>query len=222
MDIYSAALSGLIKILKDAGLPDSAAVIGTCLEKWEKFGKCDQLQRELLPGGRLETLRIGKDRISDPVKGFWTGQLFQALVALSAQVADFHGRGMKTEIDFLRKNFGTNDEFMEVGMCARCKRREATALDIDQYVSKRIITKRIVDGLENGNLDEEIEHIMKLELPELERERRRLRLRLSNTGLPINDRFGRLVSCMSCGSEEIVPSKLLKSIKENVFILLNN
>ena len=107
-------------------------------------------------------------------------------------------------------------------MCSRCGRREATLLDIDQYISKRIISKRIVDGLENGNLSEEIEHVMKLELPELERERRRVRLRLSNTGLPINDRFGRLVSCMGCGSEDIVPSRLLRSNNENIFVLLNS
>lgn len=221
MDIYSSALSGLVKILNDAGLPDSAAVIKTCLEKWQKFGKCDQLERELQPGGKLETLRIDRKHIEDPVQGFWTGQLFQALVALCAQVAHFHTKGMETSIDFLRKNFGVNNDFMEVGMCARCKHREATSLDIDQYISKMILSKRIVDGLENDNLNEEIEHVMKLDLPELERERRRVRLRLNNTGVPINDRFGRLGRCMGCGSEDIIPSRLLRSRKENIFVLMD-
>ena len=222
MDIYLSALRAIKMLFSDIGKNEAAAVIGGCIAEYEKNDRSNPLKRELSHGGRLYELTIGKEDVPEADKRLWTIETFQALVAICAQTAESAANGFETDIQFLRNNFGRINDIMMIGRCRRCGRREATAADIDKYLSKPIISKRIVDGLENGDLDDEVGHLIHLDLPELDRERRRLRRKLTNSEIPINDGYGILAVCNGCASEDIEQSRLLRHTKENRFVPLNN
>lgn len=222
MDLYSMTLGAIAQLLRDVNKDSYAAVVDECIEKWQKTGNCRQFGREFNPTGRLADLKIDNNDVADPEEGYWIAQTFSALVALSAHFADLSTRGLEPDVGFLRKNFGVANDYMEANVCEKCGSIEVTAADIDKYISKGIISKHLVDGLENGDLNEEVKKLTSMEQPEIGRERRKTRLRLENTSVKINPGYGKLVMCSSCGSEKIKEKKLLKSLKDNVFIPLNS
>ncbi len=222
MDYYSLTLEALKKLLEDINKGSDAAVVEECSDKWRSEGNCTMLGREFAPGGRMEQFRIDGTSIQDPVKGFWTGQVFTALVAMAAQISAFEQRKMKTDLSFMRRNFGAANEIMQASRCAACGEITATALDIDKYISKIVIAKKIVDGMENGELVAETEKLITAEGDDISRERRKAKLRLENSRINITDGFGRLTVCPHCKSKKLTQTKLLRSLKENVFVPLSH
>lgn len=220
MDMYSMTLDAVAGLLRDAGKNDYAAVVDDCNEKWKETGNSRLFGMEFAPKGRLAALRLDAADIPDPEKGYWTAQTFSALIALCAHMADLKTRDLELNMEFLRKNFGIANDLMTANVCESCGSIEATEADIDKYISKGIISKHLVDGLEKGNLSEEVKLLTSGSFPELERERRRTRLRLENTNVKLNPGYGRLAQCSACGSERIKEKRLLKSVKENVFVPL--
>ena len=75
--------------------------------------------------------------------------------------------------------------------------------------------------MERGNLNDQIDEIENLTAPEIERERRKAKLRLENSRISYTDTYGKVKSCAGCGSKNITDRKLLRSVKENVFIELS-
>ena len=86
--------------------------------------------------------------------------------------------------------------------------------------ARPIIAKRIADGLENGSLDEEINIIMSVSAPEIEKERNRAKLRCINTNIIVAEE--KPLICQSCGNKKIDLCKFLRSVKAPVFVPLNS
>ena len=221
MDLYTLTLKGIIALLESIDKKSYIPVVEVCIEKWENEKDTDLFRREFDKDGRFGDFRIDSRTTDTPQKGFWAAQMFSALVALSAQLADFRKKGISDDIEFIRKNFGAANEVMVTGKCRKCGYRVATASDIDKYVSKIVIAKRLVSGLEKGNIGEEVKAVVSLECDDIERERRKTILRLDNSGVEHSDKFGKLVICPECGSREIVEGRLLRSLRENVFVTLD-
>lgn len=222
MDYYSLTLGALKKLLEDIDKKSDAAIVEECLDKWQKEQNCTMLGREFSSGGRMADFRIDANSIQDPVKGFWIAQVFTALIAMSAQISASEQRGMKTDLEFMRKNFGAANEVMQASSCGTCAEITATALDLDRYVSKIVIAKKIVDGMEKGDLIGQVEALITADSDDINRERRKARLRLENSKVSIIDGFGNLTACPHCKSRKLTRIKLLRSLKENVFIPLSH
>lgn len=221
MDHYSMVLEAIQKLLSDIGQKDYADVVGECIEKWKQDGNSVMFGQEFSKNGRFADFRLDSSNISAPEKGFWTGQVLSALIAMSAQLSVFAQRGIEVNMDFMRKNFGAANEIMEASKCADCGRREATGMDIDKYISKIVIAKKIVDGMEKGDLAEQISSLTNMTAPEIERERRKTKTRLSNSGISFTENYGKVKRCIKCGSQNITEGRLLRSVRENVFVPLN-
>lgn len=222
MDYYSITLNAIRKLLLKVGKDKYADVVSECIEKWETEKDCDMFRREFDKNGRFADFRLDSSNISDPEKGLWTGQLFSALVAMSAQTAFLIGRGKDVDINDMRRTFGAANEIMYASRCSSCGALEATASDLDKYVSKIVIARKVVDGLEACSLDETVDSITELTAPEIQRERRKAKTRLENSRIPYTDAYGRAKSCLKCGSKNIAECKLLKSLNENIFIPLKS
>lgn len=221
MDLYTLTLKGVIALLESIDKKSYIPVVEDCIEKWEKEKNCDLFRQEFDKKGRFGDFRIDSRTADTPQKGFWAAQVFSALVALTAQLADFRKKGISDDIEFIRRNFGAANEVMVVGKCDECDCIVATASDIDRYVSKIVIAKRLVSGLEKGNLEEEVRSVVSLECPDIERERKKTILRLDNSGIDHSEKYGKLVICPDCDSKDIVECRLLRSIRENVFVTLD-
>ncbi len=220
MDLYIVTLRGIRKLLSEIGQQDFAKIVDECISERENTGSCERFRREFESDGAFADMRFDSGNIDSPEKGLWTAQLFSGLVAMSAQLAVFASKGVEPEMDFIKKNFGTANEIMDVGRCGGCGAIYITLLDIDKYISKIVISRLVVRGLEQGSLDDAVSGIINLTAPEIERERKRTRVRIENSNLPIIEGFGRLASCPSCGGKNIRQGRLLRSIKENVFVPL--
>ena len=221
MDLFVRTLKGVRALLEEINKKDYIPVVDECIGKWENEKDCDAFRREFLPKGRFGDFRIDSRTAATPAQGFWAAQVFTALVALSAQLADFRKKGISEDIEFIRRNFGAANEIMVTGKCSECGFRAATASDVDRYISKIVIAKRLVNGLENDNIEEEVKSVVNLTCPDIERERRKALLRLDNAGITHREKYGRLTSCPECGSTKIVEGKLLRSLRENVFVALD-
>lgn len=220
MDYYLMTLSAIKKLLSNIGLTGYADTVGECIEKWKNEGDSTAFKKTFDAKGQFADFRIDTKIITDVEKCFWTANTFSALIAMSAQLDFFHQKGIKPEIEFMRKNFGVANEVMTVSRCAECGKFEATLTDIDKYISKPVIAKRIVDGMEQGNLEEQVETLMNVEAEEIKRERRKAIIRLENSGISYVESYAKVKSCLKCGKRNITEGRLLKSVKENIFIPL--
>ncbi len=221
MEMYGMTLNAIKTLLTDIRMTKYADIVDECIDKWESEKNVDMFRLEFDPKGRFSDFRIDGQTLETPEKGFWTAQTFSALLAMNAQLADFQKRGMKPDMNFIRSRFGAANEIMTAALCKDCGHREATAMDIDKYVSKIVIAKRIIKGLESGELDKEVEELINVTSDDIARERRKAKLRLENTGIVYTDVFGRLVSCPKCSGKNIAEGRLLRSLKENVFVPLS-
>ena len=220
MDYYLMTLNAIKKLFVDIGMTKYSDVVGEWIEKWKKDGDCDAFRKTFDANGVFANFRIDTQLIPNVEKCFWTANTFSALIAMSAQLAFFYQKNIEPEIDFMRKHFGIAGEVMTVSKCSDCGRLEATLTDIDKYISKPVIAKRIVDGMENGNLDEQVEALINAGADEIKRERRKVITRLENSSIPYVESYGRVKSCLKCGKKNITEGKLLKSMNENIFIPL--
>ncbi len=222
MDYYFMTLSAIKKLLGDIGQNEYAEVVGECIDKWKTNGDFGALRKAFDKNGPFADFRIDNHVIDDIEKCFWTANTFSALIAMSAQLEFFHQKNIEPEIEFMRKNFGIANEVMTVSKCANCGHLEATLTDIDKFISKPIIAKRIVDGFESNDLENQVEILMNVSADEIKRERRKTMTRLSNSCIPYVESYGKVRGCLKCGKRNIVEGKLLKSVRENIFIPLKN
>lgn len=222
MDHYTMVLRAIQNMLKHVGKDSYAAIVGECIENWEQNGDSTMFGKEFREQGRFADFRLDSSSVKDPRQGFWIGQTLSALIAMAAQLSAFAQKGVKPDLGFIRQRFGAANEVMTVSKCQDCGRMEATAKDIDGYISKIVIAKKIVDGMERGNLEQQVDELMKLTAPEMEREHRKAVLRLENSGIPIIDEYGNVSACLKCGGRNVGQGRLLRSNKENVFVPLNH
>ncbi len=221
MDLYTLTLKAVRAVLEEIGQDAYLPVVDECINKWEKDGDCDSFRQEFEKGGRFADFKISSKTARTPEIGFWSAQVFSALLAMNAQLADFRKKGLRDDMGFIRRNFGAANEVLEAGRCAECDYREATASDIDKYVSRIVVAKRIVSGMENGNLEDEARALANMTCPDIERERRKTILRMDNSGIIHSNVYHKLERCPKCGAEQIVSARYLRSLRENVFVPLS-
>ena len=215
-------LESIRLLLSELGAEEPAAVVGECIAKYDKDGDVDRFRLEFEPKGRFARLRIDSTMVSDLEKGLWAGQLLSALIALSAQLADFHKRNVEPDIAFFRSRFGVANEMMPAVKCEDCGCLMVTSAQVDMYVAKIVLARRLVNAMEQGTMTEEVEALLERRVPDITRERRKALLRVSNSSIPYLETYERAAACDRCGSKKIKLVRLLRSNKENVFIPLDH
>lgn len=220
MEFYEITLNAMKHLLTVCHEEDYAHILGNCLEQWRKKQDTDCFLTEFAKGGRFRTFQFKEADFVSGEQNFWVQQLFGGLVAMAIQLAGAIQENRTVDIGFIRKNFGRASEVITGTMCPECGKRQISGLDIDRYISTPIIAKRIADGLESNTLNEKIDALIDVSAPEIQRERRAAELRAANTGLLMADKP--MTFCPSCGSKKKpVPCRLLKSLREPVFVPLN-
>ena len=221
LEFYEITLRGMHKILRDFKEDQYADIVEKCIGQWQKKHDAYCMLQEFADNGRFRTFKFNADNFSSVEQNFWVQQLFGGLVAMMIQLAQFANQNKNISIDFIRKNFGMPTDVLTGIRCTSCGQRQTSLLDIDKYISLPIIAKRIADGLEKGSLDDEIDMIVNVSAPEIERERSNAKLRTANTNIPVFDSRNTPV-CPSCGNKKFTVCKFLKSVKEPIFIPLNS
>jgi len=220
MQFYETSLRGMKKILDIFHEDGYADIVENCISKWQSDKDVMCMLNEFGDNGRFRAFKFRPTDFSSAEQAFWTNQLFGGLVAMMIQLGSFIADGKTVDIDFIRSNFGRSSEVLTGSKCTSCGRLFTSALDIDKYISLPIIAKRIADGLEKGSLDDEIEVILTMSAPEVQKERDKTKLRCINTNISVTE--DRPAICLSCGNRKISPCKFLKSMKAPVFVPLNN
>lgn len=221
MEFYKITLDGMYKLLDGCNRKPYADIIARCQERWDA-NKDVSFFLSLFSGtGAFKDFQIELSDVSSDEELFWTRELFSALTAMAVQLARFISSGKSCDIEFMRKYFGHDSQVIYGSVCSRCGSREINAVGIDKYISTPIIAKRVVDGLENGSLNENIELIMNVSAPEIQREREHTKARIANSAIPMSQSRTAPKFCLICGNKEIKECKFLKSLKEFVFIPLS-
>lgn len=221
MDFYRITLEGMKKLLDDCNKKSYSDMIEYSLEKWNSRKDTNFFVTLFSEKGSFQELTFDVSEFSSQEKLFWTQQLFSALAAMAIQLADFIKHKKSCDINFIRTHFGHPAQMISGSACANCGARQINIDDVDRYISSSIIAKRVVDGLENGNLNENIEAIMTLSAPEIQREREHTKTRIMNSSVPFSQNRTRQTFCLNCGSKDIKKCKFLKSIKDVVFVPLS-
>lgn len=221
MEFYEITLKGMQKLLNDCNEKVYADIIADCIAAWQARQDTDCMLKEFATGGRFRTFQFKKEDFSSLEQNFWVQQLFGGLVAMVIQLAGFIRENKTVDIAFIRRNFGRPTDVLTGMKCSSCGQRQVSQLDIDKYISLPIIAKRIADGLENNTLDKEIETIISVSAPEIQRERNNAQLRAANTKLIVSDSRTPMKFCPSCGNQKLEPCRFLKSVKEPIFVPLN-
>lgn len=220
MEFYEATLKGMKKLLGDFNEDKYAEIVESCLKKWQSDKDVECMLSEFSDTGRFRAFKFRPADFSSPEQALWTNQLFGGLVAMMIRLGGLILEGQSVGIDFIRSNFGHSSEILTGFKCTSCGKFYTSSIDIEKFISMPIIAKGITDGLEKKNLDDEIDRIMSLSSPSMERERGKAKLRCVNTNIIISD--SRLTFCTSCGSKKIEPCRFLKSVKELVYVPLNS
>ena len=222
MDRYTLVLEALKHLLIIAEKEKYAGIVDDCIAAWHDRKDPTMLKKEFEKNGRFSDFVLDSTTVTDPEKGLWLGQLISALIAIAAQSAVFLENGGEIDIEFMRRNFGVSNEIMSASRCSSCKAIEATASDIDKYVSKIVIAKLLIQALENNDLISTVDSIAQLEAKDIAKERRKAKIRLENSSIPFSDNYGTVSGCLRCGSKKTEPCQLLRSNRENIFIPLSH
>lgn len=221
MNFYKITLEGMKKLLNDCNKTSYADIIEYCIEKWDTKKDITFFLSSFSENGAFKNFKFEKNDISSAEKFFWTKQLFSALAAMAIELARAINAGKSYNIDFIRKHFGHDSQIINGARCQNCGFRQINAENVDEYISAPIIAKKVVDGLETGSLDETVESIMNLSLPEIQREREHTKTRIINSSVPFSQERTDMKFCLLCGGKDIRKCKFLKSIKELVFVPLS-
>ena len=220
MEFYETTLKGMKKLLSDFNEDKYADIVQNCLEKWQAHKDVECMLSEFSDTGKFRAFKFNPADFSSPEQALWTNQLFGGLVAMMIRLGSLILEGHSVGIDFIRSNFGHSSEILTGFKCTSCGRFYTSSLDIEKFISMPMIAKGITDGLEKKNLDDEIDRIMSMSSPQIEKERNKTKRRCVNTNILISD--GRPTFCTSCGNKKIAPCRFLKSVKEPVFVPLNS
>lgn len=221
MNYYEMSLVAMKKILDDCGEGRYSAFVGDCITDWKKKKNTDRLTKGFSKGGLFESFSFRKSDFDSPEKEFWTNQCFGAMVAMTMQLARFEHSGRDITIDFIRKNFGHPAEVISGSKCTDCGRKELNMEDIDKYITSPVVAKAVVDGLENGDLNENLDKVISLEYDYLLSERENAIARAMNTNVSVSNTRDALTVCKNCGGKNIVKCRFLKSLKTNTFVALS-
>lgn len=220
MEYYEITLNGIYHLLKRMNEKKYADIISDCITKWKKQKDVTCFAQAFLPNGSFVDFQFSKDTFTSEEQRYWVQELMGALTAMAAQLAVFTAQNRKIDIEFIRKNFGRLTEVINGTACTSCSTKGVTLLDIDKYISGKVIAKKIVDGLAIGKMNNKIDEIITLSAPEIRYSRNEARERIANSKIPVSDSYEPTEKCPFCGSSDITQCRFLKSLKQNIFIPL--
>lgn len=220
MKFYRITLEGMQTLLTECGQDKYANIISSFIAKWDSNKNVNEFIKAFSKNGVFENFRFNPDDFPSFCEYDWTNALFGALVAMGMRLAQFIKKGETVDIDFIRSHFGHPTEVIEGTVCTKCGGRQINMCDVDKYIHAAIITKKVVDGLEDGNLSEYVKQIITLSAPEIRREREKTKTRILNTPIPFSDEWQPRKFCILCGNTELRKCRFLKSVKDNVFVPL--
>lgn len=220
MKFYRTTLEGMQTLLAECGQNKYADIISSFIEKWDASRNVSEFIRAFSKKGVFEEFRFNSGDFPSFCEYDWTNALFGALVAMAMRLAHFIRNGQSVDIDFIRSHFGHPTEIIEGTVCEKCGSRQINMGDVDKYIHASILARKIVDGLEDGNLSEKVKGIVTLTDPDIHREREKTKTRILNTPIPFSDEWMPRKFCLLCGGTELKKCKFLKSMKDNVFVPL--
>lgn len=221
MQFYETTLKGMKKVLDEFNEDYYSGIVEKCIAKWQSDKNVTCMLEEFSDNGRFRTFKFKPSDFSSAEQALWTNQLFGGLVAMMIQLGGYIIDGKTIGIDFIRSNFGRPSEVLTGLKCTSCGKFRTSSVDIDKYISLPVIAGRIADGLEKGNLDEDIDMIISVSAPEIEKERNKAKLRCVNTNILVTD-SANMAFCTSCGNKKLSPCRFLTSMKAPVFVPLNS
>ncbi len=221
MDYFVLTLEGIKLLLTTFHKDSYAGVIDDCIEQWNKNHHAGAfIQAFSDKNGKLSDLSFAAEDFKSEEQAYWTQQMLGALMAMAAQLAVFAQRKQTMTIEFMRKYFGHPTELINGTVCGQCGAKSISQTDIDNFIAPDIIAAKIVDGLEDGKLNERILSVVNVTATEIDRQRRLTKIRIENSSVPMTGSRHSAECCMVCGSNNMKPCRFLKSLKENVFISL--
>ncbi len=221
MEFYITALGGMKRLFENIENTDAVNILNNCIEKYNLKKDIISFVKEFDKNGFFRNFELDISDFDSAEKFYWTQQLLGALISMALELSRAIDSGKSYTIDFIRRNFGHPTEIIDGTTCTNCGSNQINMADIDIYISSSIIAKRVVDGLENGSLNNNVDLIMSLSAPEISRERERTKSRIINSSIPFSqERIPRTV-CLLCGCKDIKKRHFLKSLKKFVFVPLS-
>ncbi len=221
MDFYLITLEGMKKLLSDCSEELNASYIADCIDKWNDSKDVDYFLKGFSEKGVFAGFNFAHTDFESEEKKFWVQQLFGGLVAMAMQLAKFQKQGRTVSIAFIRQNFGHRAEVIRGAECEDCRYRQINSLDIDRYIVLPVVSTAIVNGLDNNDLNNEIDKLVSLKSAHMRSESDNAKLRASNTDIVVVEGRQPLTVCPRCGSKKIKSRRFLKSLKNNSFVALS-
>ncbi len=221
MNHYEATIKAIKQVLSYCGKKDYESYIDDCINDWERVRSTELFVKGFTKNGKFQKFVITESDVEDDEKRFWTTQLFGALVSMAMQLTRFISAGNEMPISYMRKNFGHPPEVISGLRCKNCGAKEINTADIDKYITPSVISKAIIDGLENDCLEKNAAEILGLSSDYLKADRDEARMRAFNTGVAVSDARTPTVMCHKCGCRELDRCRFLKSLKKPVFVALS-
>lgn len=221
MDIFLRTLEAMEYELSELQEAQRAELIKKCIYNRQNDGTVDGFLRLFSPSGELSGFSFSKKKLG-VVRCYYANQLFGALVSMATQTAVFEKQGREMTMDFIYRYFGRPTETLGGSKCADCNAVNISLLNIHEIIAPKIISVRVIEGLEENKLIEKITPVMTMQAPELQREEMPVRRMLKNSGIDglyITEKETD-TSCSKCGCNRLSPCRLIKSVRNNKFILL--
>ena len=221
MNFYAASLNGLKHILHASGETRYENYIDECIKEWETNESTRKLEDGFRKNGIFEDFVFPQTDFATQEEHFWFTQLFGGMVAMTVQLARFHNSGRTITIESMRKNFGAPSDVISGTKCQNCGAKEINMTDIDKYVTPAVISKTIVDGLENGCLTEKLDEIMTLKSKLLSSARAEAIARALNSNVSVSDDRTPMQICKRCGSHDMAKCRFLRHTRQPSFVFLS-
>ena len=221
MNYYESSLKGMKRILQKTGDTVSEGYIDEFIGEWRLAGKTDRFEKAFSKDGVFADFGFASPSIKSEELRFWCTQLFGGLVAMALQLVRFSKAGREMTIDFMRKNFGHPAEVISGVKCSACGAKEINVADIDRYITPPVVSRAIIDGLESGDIEKDIDEILDGTSQHLASERREAALRAENSKVYVSDERVHSARCSKCGKAALEKCRFLKSMKSASFVSLS-
>ena len=221
MNFYESSLKGLKQILHMTGETAYENYIDTCLAEWETTRTTKKLDAAFRKGGFFENFSFPLSDFVTEEEHFWGTQLFGGMVAMILQLARFHNANRTVTVEFMRKNFGVPSDVISGTRCQNCGAKEINQADIDRYITPRVISQAIVDGLANDTLTENINDMLALRYKPLTAARAEAIARALHSNVAVSDARTPMTICKRCGSKDMAKCRFLRHTKEPSFVALS-
>ncbi len=221
MNFYASSLEGLKQVLHFSGETRYENYIDECIHDWANSQSTAKLLAAFGKGGIFAEFTFPLSDFATEEEQFWCTQLFGGLVAMTVQLARFHQNNRPISIDYMRRNFGIPSDVISGYKCTSCGTKEINQAQIDRYITPKVVSGTIIDGLEKEDLSERIEALLSLRSEGLKAARAEAIARALNSNVSVADDRKPLTICKHCGSRAIDKCRFLRHTKQPSFVALS-